>query len=142
MGATTIAEGVETSSQLRTARHLGITAGQGYLLGRPGAERDLTWVDIAALEQRDGVGIPVTPDLAELPNLGGGQPVPPAGGGPAPTSSRNGERRTEPVRWAGAPPIADADNPLLPPLDATGHLVGGGRGALSFLRAGSRQSGD
>jgi diguanylate cyclase (GGDEF)-like protein len=59
MGASTTAEGVETSGQLRTARRLGITNGQGYLLGRPGAERDLTWVDIAALEQRDDVGIPI-----------------------------------------------------------------------------------
>lgn len=65
MQATTIAEGVETSGQLRTARRLGITAGQGYLLGRPGPERDLTWVDIAALEQRDDVAIPVTADLAD-----------------------------------------------------------------------------
>ena len=40
LGATTIAEGVETSGQLRTARRLGITAGQGYLLGRPGPDRD------------------------------------------------------------------------------------------------------
>ena len=37
LGATTIAEGVETSGQLRTARRLGINAGQGYLLGRPGS---------------------------------------------------------------------------------------------------------
>ncbi len=131
MGATTIAEGVETSSQLRTARRLGITAGQGYLLGRPGAERDLTWVDIAALEQRDDVGIPVTADLGELPNLSGG-------GTPA---GRPAGRPAEPVRWAGAAPVEEPDNPLLPPLDATGHLVGG-RGALSFLRAGSRQSPD
>jgi diguanylate cyclase (GGDEF)-like protein len=67
MGATTIAEGVETSGQLRTARRLGITSGQGYLLGRPGPERDLEWVDIAALEQREDVPIPVR---AELPPLG------------------------------------------------------------------------
>jgi diguanylate cyclase (GGDEF)-like protein len=128
MGATTIAEGVETSSQLRTARRLGITAGQGYLLGRPGADRDLTWVDIAALEQRDDVGIPVTADLAELPNLS--------------HDRGTGDRRAEPVRWAGAPPVEDADNPLLPPLDATGHLVTGKRASLAFLRAGTRQSAD
>ena len=64
LGATTIAEGVETSAQLRTARRLGITAGQGYLLGRPGPDRDLSWVDIAALEQRDDVAIPVIADLS------------------------------------------------------------------------------
>jgi diguanylate cyclase (GGDEF)-like protein len=61
MGATTIAEGVETSGQLRTARRLGVTAGQGYLLGRPGPERDLKWVDVAALEQRDDVPIVIEP---------------------------------------------------------------------------------
>jgi diguanylate cyclase (GGDEF)-like protein len=78
MGASTTAEGVETSAQLRTARRLGITNGQGYLLGRPGPERDLTWVDIAALEQRDDVGIPIhdlsdrampAPTLAERTGL-------------------------------------------------------------------------
>jgi diguanylate cyclase (GGDEF)-like protein len=110
MGATTIAEGVETSSQLRTARLLGITAGQGYLLGRPGAERDLTWVDIAALEQRDDVPSPVAPDLAE--------------------------RRVDPRRRKAARQLDDLDNPLLPPLDATGHLVTSKRGGLAFLRAG------
>ncbi len=114
MGATTIAEGVETSSQLRTARRLGITAGQGYLLGRPGTERDLTWVDIAALEQRDDVGIPVTADLADLPSLG--------------------NRPVEPDRWGGVPPLDDADIPLLPPLDAEGRLTGR-RGSLAFLHA-------
>ena len=62
MGARTIAEGIETSGQLRTARRLGITGGQGYLLGRPGPERDLTWVDIEALENREDVGIPIAPD--------------------------------------------------------------------------------
>ncbi|HET9851057.1 MAG TPA: bifunctional diguanylate cyclase/phosphodiesterase [Candidatus Limnocylindrales bacterium] len=129
MGATTTAEGVETSGQLRTARRLGITAGQGYLLGRPGPDRDLTWVDIAALEQRDDVPIPVTADLADLPDL------------TAPSdrvdrrAERRGDRRSEPPRWPGAAPVDDVDNPLLPPLDATGHLVTSKRGALSFLRA-------
>ena len=59
MGARTVAEGIETSGQLRTARRLGITSGQGYLLGRPGPERDITWVDIEALENREDVGIPI-----------------------------------------------------------------------------------
>ncbi len=108
MGATTIAEGVETSGQLRTARRLGITAGQGYLLGRPGPERDLTWVDIAALEERDDVPIPVTPTSVE--------------------------RRVDPSPWQGAPSLLEADN-LLPPLDAEGHLTRRSV-SLSFLRAG------
>lgn len=34
-GASVIAEGLETASQLRTIRELGMTAGQGYLLARP-----------------------------------------------------------------------------------------------------------
>ena len=130
MGATTIAEGVETSSQLRTARRLGITAGQGYLLGRPGTERDLTWVDIAALEQRDDVGIPVTADLADLHGLGERM------------GQRVSERRAEPTRWAGAPPLDDADNPLLPPLDADGRLTTGTRRALAFLPRAARRSPD
>ena len=64
MGASTTAEGIETSAQLRTARRLEITNGQGYLLGRPGPERDLTWVDIGALEVRDDVAIPIR-DLSD-----------------------------------------------------------------------------
>jgi len=74
MGASTTAEGVETSGQLRTARRLGITNGQGYLLGRPGPDRDITWVDIAALEVRDDVGIPIR-DLSDQ-----ARPVLPADG--------------------------------------------------------------
>ncbi|QYF89126.1 EAL domain-containing protein [Arthrobacter sp. PAMC25284] len=35
LGAATVAEGVETTPDLKTARELGITAAQGYLLGRP-----------------------------------------------------------------------------------------------------------
>jgi diguanylate cyclase (GGDEF)-like protein len=52
-GALTIAEGVETPAQLRTIRRLGIAAGQGYLLGRPGPDRDLSWIDLEALESRE-----------------------------------------------------------------------------------------
>jgi diguanylate cyclase (GGDEF)-like protein len=124
MGATTIAEGVETSGQLRTARRLGITAGQGYLLGRPGTERDLTWVDIAALEQRDDVAIPVTADLVD--------------------------RRSPAPKWDGATPSDDPDvAPLLPPLGpdgriSTGASAGGAsrRRSLAFLRAGRPQEPD
>jgi diguanylate cyclase (GGDEF)-like protein len=67
MGARTIAEGIETSAQLRTARRLGITGGQGYLLGRPGPDRDLTWVDIEALENREDIGIPIATEPAPAP---------------------------------------------------------------------------
>jgi diguanylate cyclase (GGDEF)-like protein len=48
-GAVTIAEGLETAEQLRSLRELGITTGQGYLLGRPGLNLGLTSVDIEAL---------------------------------------------------------------------------------------------
>ncbi len=67
MGASTTAEGVETSGQLRTARSLGITNGQGYLLGRPGPDRNITWIDIPALEERDDVGIAIG-DGSDLAN--------------------------------------------------------------------------
>lgn len=55
-GALTVAEGVETPAQLRTIRHLGIGAAQGYLLGRPGTNTDLEWIDLDALAARDGRG--------------------------------------------------------------------------------------
>jgi diguanylate cyclase (GGDEF)-like protein len=129
MHATTIAEGVETSSQLRTARRLGITAGQGYLLGRPGTERDLPWVDIAALEQRDEVPIPITADLSDRPAI-------------------------DPTPWN---PLAEPDDALRPdaprgPFAAAGERRGAGarrgddahdgqpaaRRSLGFLRAGRK----
>jgi diguanylate cyclase (GGDEF)-like protein len=45
-----IAEGLETASQLRMVRELGVAAGQGYLLARPMPEPNLLTVDMAALE--------------------------------------------------------------------------------------------
>ena len=48
-GAVAIAEGLETAGQLRSLRELGITTGQGYLLGRPGHNLGLASVDIEAL---------------------------------------------------------------------------------------------
>jgi len=83
-GALTIAEGVETPAQLRTIRRLGISAGQGYLLGRPGADRDLTWIDLVALESREDdattpvrtepimVGAFMAPDADPMPQASGG----------------------------------------------------------------------
>lgn len=109
LGATTIAEGVETSGQLRTARRLGITAGQGYLLGRPGPDRDLPWVDIAALEQRDDIAIPVTADLSD--------------------------RRAEPIRWD---PIPDArDVPAS--AGSSGAFAAVRRRSMTFLKGASRR---
>jgi len=49
-----IAEGLETTEHLRTVREVGITAGQGYLLGRPGDDTDLAPVDLASLEGAGG----------------------------------------------------------------------------------------
>lgn len=48
-GAVAIAEGLETAEQLRSLRELGITTGQGYLLGRPGRNLGLVRIDIEAL---------------------------------------------------------------------------------------------
>src|SRR4029079_14176526 len=61
LGAMTIAEGVETPEQLRTIRELGITAGQGYLLGRPGPEHALPRVDLEALASSEDVPDPQSP---------------------------------------------------------------------------------
>jgi diguanylate cyclase (GGDEF)-like protein len=47
--ATTVAEGVETAEQLAAIRELGITTGQGYLLGRPSRERRVKRIDIESL---------------------------------------------------------------------------------------------
>jgi diguanylate cyclase (GGDEF)-like protein len=48
-GAVAIAEGLETAEQLRALRELGMTTGQGYLLGRPGQNLGMASVDIEAL---------------------------------------------------------------------------------------------
>jgi len=50
-GAFVIAEGIESPMQLRVVRELGLAAGQGYLIGRPGSIVDLPPVDLAGLEQ-------------------------------------------------------------------------------------------
>jgi diguanylate cyclase (GGDEF)-like protein len=81
-GALTIAEGVETPAQLRTIRRLGIAAGQGYLLGRPGPDRDLSWIDLESLETREDDAVPVraepvavgafVADLDPMPQPAGG----------------------------------------------------------------------
>jgi EAL domain-containing protein (putative c-di-GMP-specific phosphodiesterase class I) len=52
-GAGMIAEGIETPEQLELVRALGIGAGQGYLLGRPGDSLDLDAVDLEALLVHD-----------------------------------------------------------------------------------------
>ena len=102
MGATTIAEGVETSGQLRTARRLsGSPPRQGYLLGRPGPDRDLSWVDIAALEQREDVAIPVR--AGRRRPTGAAEPVrwDPQPGADEDRGGRAGERHPRQVGAAG-----------------------------------------
>jgi diguanylate cyclase (GGDEF)-like protein len=47
--ASVVAEGVETPEQLAAIRSIGITAGQGYLLGRPSRDRRVRPIDIEAL---------------------------------------------------------------------------------------------
>lgn len=49
-GVSVIAEGIETVSQLRTVRELGISAGQGYLLARPAPYNSMSAVDLNAIE--------------------------------------------------------------------------------------------
>jgi diguanylate cyclase (GGDEF)-like protein len=58
--ASVVAEGVETAPQLSVIRSLGITAGQGYLLGRPASTIVAEPVDLAELEAS------VEPDLGLL----------------------------------------------------------------------------
>jgi EAL domain-containing protein (putative c-di-GMP-specific phosphodiesterase class I) len=51
--ASIVAEGIETAHQLEVVRDLGLTAGQGYLLGRPAVTRSIDPVDIDDLIARD-----------------------------------------------------------------------------------------
>jgi diguanylate cyclase (GGDEF)-like protein len=48
--ASIVAEGVETAEQLSVIRSLGVTAGQGYLLGRPASSMEAVAVDLGQLE--------------------------------------------------------------------------------------------
>ena len=61
-----IAEGLETASQLRMVRELGVAAGQGYLLARPMTEPNMVHVDLAALEA-GGMVLTRTGPLGEAP---------------------------------------------------------------------------
>jgi len=72
-GALTIAEGVETAEQLRMIRQLDIDAGQGYLLGRPGAVLTAETIDLDALA---GEPAPAAqPRVSPRVMTGGGGPV-------------------------------------------------------------------
>jgi len=64
--ASVIAEGIETVSQLRMVRELGIGAGQGYLLARPMTAPNMLSVDLAAIEA-GGLVLSRTGPLGERP---------------------------------------------------------------------------
>jgi diguanylate cyclase (GGDEF)-like protein len=55
--ASVVAEGIETSEQLAVVRGLGISAGQGYLLGRPGKDLFADPIDIEGLTLPDHLAI-------------------------------------------------------------------------------------
>ena len=50
-----VAEGVETARQLKVIRELDIGAAQGFLLGRPEASVEKTFVDVRQLESGDAL---------------------------------------------------------------------------------------
>ena len=137
LGALTIAEGVETPEQLRTIRDLGISAGQGYLLGRPGPEHDLAWVDLEALASQEEVPDPQSPFRTRTDPL-------------RVAATRAQDRRTEPATEAGGqdstvtaiptagddrwPADAEPETAAVPATLAS-RLAAGGRRSLPFLRS-------
>jgi len=136
LGALTIAEGVETPEQLRTIRELGIAAGQGYLLGRPGPGHDLSWIDLEALASREEPPDPQSPfrpridPLRDRGDAGPGH----AGPGEAPAAAPGGDTLVSP--WAPAPPELEirAAAPTAHPAD-TRRLDGIRRRSMAFLRS-------
>jgi EAL domain-containing protein (putative c-di-GMP-specific phosphodiesterase class I) len=63
-----VAEGVETAAHLQVLRDLQIGAGQGYLLGRPGASVAATFVDVDQLGEERPVEVPAaTPAAVFVP---------------------------------------------------------------------------
>jgi EAL domain-containing protein (putative c-di-GMP-specific phosphodiesterase class I) len=65
--ASVVAEGIETAEQLAVVREVGISAGQGYLLGRPGAKPRADAIDLVSLTS---VGRPSPRSLLELAMAG------------------------------------------------------------------------
>jgi diguanylate cyclase (GGDEF)-like protein len=76
-GAVVIAEGLETADQLRSLRELGITTGQGYLLGRPGSNLGLGVVDIEALAAGTLIVDAAPPRPTTAPNVPSAMTAPP-----------------------------------------------------------------
>jgi diguanylate cyclase (GGDEF)-like protein len=70
-----VAEGLETVSQLRVVREIGVSAGQGFLLARPAPTASLRRIDMASIEA-GGVVLevrqPRVPDVQPRPLPGSG----------------------------------------------------------------------
>lgn len=70
-GAMVVAEGVETAGQLRVVQELGMSAAQGYLLGRPSDVPAVRFVDLGALlAQGDAEGPAVFRGRSAMPVAG------------------------------------------------------------------------
>ena len=67
--ASIVAEGVETAPQLSVIRSLGITSGQGYLLGRPASAIIASPIDLAQLEASAEPNLAVLAMRARLATL-------------------------------------------------------------------------
>jgi diguanylate cyclase (GGDEF)-like protein len=65
-GAVIVAEGIETPEQLSVVRSLGITAGQGFLLARPGLEPVAEAIDLDALEWHPAAAAAPDPRLVSI----------------------------------------------------------------------------
>lgn len=74
-GAFVIAEGIETADQLRACREMGLSAGQGYLLGRPGPSVDVPGLDLEGLEKGHLMLQNAPAPRPELPEALGRSPV-------------------------------------------------------------------
>jgi diguanylate cyclase (GGDEF)-like protein len=95
-GAAAIAEGLETAEQLKSLRELGITTGQGYLLGRPGTNIGLDRIDIDALAAGTLiVDSGPEPGPAPLVPPAPGRPSAPVETGPQPSADRDDDGSLE-----------------------------------------------
>ena len=61
---TVVAEGIETEAELATLISLGITTGQGYVLGRPAAAA--TWLGTQPRPSRGRLTIARSPEQVDL----------------------------------------------------------------------------
>jgi diguanylate cyclase (GGDEF)-like protein len=117
-GSLTIAEGVETAAQLRMIRELGVDAGQGYFLGRPGAILGAAGIDLDALA---GPVEPGATSTAGLPSTGTpfalpARPADIAGRRPVPAGSAGPGVPAAPVTvtaWARLPGTVETGHPVI-----------------------------